>query len=112
MEKMREGLPEGNHAMATLLAEKNPSEKTEHAPRGAKVCKGLGCRNKFFPKRRKQVFCSPKCRLSYFATAREIGIFLLEGMDCNPGLRVGLHKLLKFLKELGELPIDISKSDV
>jgi hypothetical protein len=91
---------------------KNLSQTTVHASRVPILCKGFDCRNKFIAKRRNQVFCSPKCRLSYFATARKIGIILLEMMDYNPRLRVAIHKLLKVLRDLGELPINISQSDV
>jgi hypothetical protein len=108
MKKVTEGLPEGNQAMATLLIVKTPAQKTVHAPTGPKVCKGFDCRNEFTPNRKNQVFCSSKCRLSYFATAREIGIFFLERINCNPTLKVFIEKLLK-TKDIDEIPIEISK---
>jgi hypothetical protein len=99
MKKVTEGLPEGNRAMTTLLVVKTPAQKTVRGPTGQKVCKDLYCKNEFIPKRRIQVFCSPKCRVKYFATAREIGIFLLERINRNPTLKVFIDKLLRGKKD-------------
>jgi len=95
MKKVTESLSEMNQAMAILFAEKNSSQKPVHPPREPKICKGLECMNEFIPKRRMQVFCSPKCRLNYFATARKIGIILLERINCNPTLRILVDKFLR-----------------
>jgi hypothetical protein len=108
-EKNDREFAKGDHSMTTLAAENNPSQKPVHASREARVCKGFDCRNKFVPSRKNQVFCSSKCRLSYFGTARKIGTILLEGRKRNPRLRVITDKLLKVLNDLGEIPIGILK---
>ncbi len=94
MKKVRESFSEMNQAMAIPFAEKNQSQKTVHASRGPKICKGLDCKNEFVPRRRVQVFCSPNCRTAYFATARKIGLILLEMRKRDPRVIVFIKRLL------------------
>jgi hypothetical protein len=71
------------------------SQTRVHASKGPVLCKCFDCKNEFVPKRGNQVFCSSKCRLNYFATARKIGIILLERINCNPTLRILVDKFLR-----------------
>jgi len=69
-----------------------------HAFRKPIPCRGIDCRFEFSPKRRKQVFCSPACRLKYFDTARAIGLILLERSKDDSRLKVIVDGLLDTLK--------------
>ena len=56
-----------------LRANDLPSGRVE-----TRLCRRLGCRHTFQPKREHQTFCSPTCRNFFFSLARKFGVSLLE----------------------------------
>jgi len=77
----------------TLTSQKRRPEKSVHASKRAVLCRGIGCKVKFIPVRRNQVFCSPACRIKYFATARTLGVMILEKSGHSPELKTIVDKL-------------------
>lgn len=57
------------------------SETRVHSLSGAILCRGIGCKVEFFPRRKDQVFCSPSCKGRFFAEARRVGTILLRDSD-------------------------------
>jgi hypothetical protein len=61
------------------------------------LCRGIGCKVKFIPKRNDQVFCSPACKEKFFVVARKLGTKLLDKSRTD----LKLNSLIwSFLKEI------------
>ena len=80
---------------------KTPSQTRMHAFREPILCRGLGCKAQFPPKRKDQVFCSPVCSSEYYKVARGIGSILLEKSKCDSRLKVVVDGLLEILRNPG-----------
>ena len=78
-----------------IKGQKNQPQTSVHTSQGPILCKGSDCGTKFIPNRKKQVFCSAKCRLRYFSVARALGIELLEKSRLSQSWRALVDLLLK-----------------